>query len=236
MDVDNLKSIAYSTHQGHFSTENNCVPEDYGIGHLNRYLDMDIENKIHRILNKFGGPIIVADVGCCSDTAAFEMGQIGGVYAFYIDIQPRAPKKLQPNRAIKADVNDMNQIPEDSFHMLVGNNFLQYTDYLKCLPEFYRVLVPGGYACFDMRTDMPTDYLVNGRREFDMKRVEGLNSLKGLVDYLKIRIRGDKTAMSISKYILTVNRAKSKLYHSQRRARKTGSRMYNANIIITKPE
>ena len=130
--------------------------------------------------------MIVADIGGRAGTATNDLNNLRTTEgkeifeAFQIDPYPHLLEEkeaLPLNRFIKADANDMPEVPTDTFHMVISFNALTYTDLAQSLPEIKRILRPGGIALLDIE---------HWSHE---KKVEGVKK-SGLADEVKMIIRG----------------------------------------------
>ena len=94
---------------------------------------------------------MLADIGGGAGALAGEIAKTYGVEAFVIDPHLRIPSNaiLNENRFIKANAERMPEIPDDTFHYIIGYNTMTYTDISKSVPEIYRILKTGGIADLD---------------------------------------------------------------------------------------
>jgi len=98
-----------------------------------------------------GNVILTADLGCGDSSAAYDMNQFQGVKAFGIDSALYLPESALPKeRLIKANLNCMPEVPDNSFHYMISYNALSYRN-TAALLEIFRVLRPGGIADLDIQ-------------------------------------------------------------------------------------
>lgn len=92
------------------------------------------------------GHVFIGDLGGGFGKASYELSSYG-FYAFNIKNSYNITKNQLPsNRVIVADLNQMPEIPDNSFHILISHNALGMTDLRRSLQEADRILKPKGTA------------------------------------------------------------------------------------------
>ncbi len=154
MDYQDLERLAEQWRAGNSdSVEKNFGVLGHELKHFQMSLGVSIRDRVKYLKQKFSNePIFVADLGGGNGGLAGEINDYDGVEAFCIDEYLRIPHngKLPRNRFIKANVENMPEIPNETFHYLISYNaIMSYTDISKSIPEAYRILKPEGIADFD---------------------------------------------------------------------------------------
>lgn len=150
-----LEKIAKESHNGNverYQPEGRLRDKD-GLGTQEKMMGISVKQRIAQIRQNYPiGTVIAADLGCFDSAIVGDLNLLENVAAFGIDRTPRLniSQGLSPYRLIVADLEDMPQIPDNSFHYLMSFNALSYTNPKKSLPEIYRVLKPGGVADLDI--------------------------------------------------------------------------------------
>jgi len=150
MNVQELERLAIASHDGELKE---CDYDSGELGDYEQFMGIRFADRIAQVRQHYPTePIIVADLGCHTTMAASQMNGFEGVAAFGLDDSPcyNPSHGLPKSRVIRADLNDMKQIPDETFHYLLSFNCLSYTEVPKSFPEIFRVLKAGGIADLDL--------------------------------------------------------------------------------------
>ena len=152
-EVLRLERIAKDTHNGQIEQYRLRRTQMHSLKLQEEMLGISVRKRIDQIKSIYPkGTIIAADLGCFVSTIVGDLNKLEGVAAFGIDLSPKldTTQDLSLNRLMVANLEDMPQIPNNSFHYLMSFNVLSYTDPNKSLPEIYRILKPCGIADLDI--------------------------------------------------------------------------------------
>jgi SAM-dependent methyltransferase len=113
---------------------------------------VNLVETVESLSHEFPSQVLrVCELCCGAGKAArgIEEGLPGKVAAFGVDLEPKLHAQGLPReRIFVADVNDMEMIPDESFHFAFAQN--PFTSHCEFLREIDRVLVPNGMAIFDI--------------------------------------------------------------------------------------
>jgi SAM-dependent methyltransferase len=150
-----LERIAIQSHNQNLSSEHiSCQ----SIEVLLMTLNISLEDRLQYLREIYPNEyLIVADIGGKTGKTLKPLELFQPMGVFCIDLEPKYDSKqgLALNRLIRADVQNMASIPDDTFHYLVSLASLHNTDPTASVPEIVRILKPNGIADLDWPIGYP---------------------------------------------------------------------------------
>ncbi|MDO8460271.1 MAG: methyltransferase domain-containing protein [Nanoarchaeota archaeon] len=150
MNVEYLESLALKSLQGYHI--NHVKMNIDGLSRLERNLHISLDERIRVIQEKFPQQkLIIAELGNFITTTIDEFNNIPNIIAFGIDLDHITINNKQDRKhLIRANIESMLEIPENTFHYIISHNCMEQTNLRKSLLEIYRILKPRGHADFDI--------------------------------------------------------------------------------------
>jgi len=172
--VEQLEEIAGASHNFKNIYSDATTDHFTPLGEFIRSLGVDLQARFDYIKRAFvEPPFVIGDLGGGEGGMIAPLNDVPEIEAFVIDRHLRIPlnNPLPEERYISVEAENMESIPDNSFHYLMSYNAFGYMDHQRTLCESFRILKPGGVLDFDW--EFPRDSELAGICAMDIgKHVE----------------------------------------------------------------